>query len=638
MHKCGLGILVCVATWAAWPGAAVAWTEPLLLSDHVNDVQWPRLCASASGGVHLIYRYRFRPWRIVYRFRDANGNWGPIEFPMNMPFQDTPWIVEDREGCPHIFFAGGPDGNWPEHWTQIYESVKKNGVWTTRQVTPWEATHQGYPRVAVDLEARMHLLYVKVDLNKSTRADVCYRELNGSAVSSETYLGQIDNFYYHHPTITRDASDRVHAAWVDRGGPRNAVIYRRKDGYTWSAPATVGTSVTNNYITFPAITVLGNTIVVAANDDNNGSAALIKAAASDDGGITWGGFNTIVQGTYVSFAADPLGAIHMAYAWPGETATGYTLWQGSGWATPVRLTAPTLWQLSPDIAMDSAGILHVAYEDYVTAPPPHIISYINSQVPEPRPALGTISGTVCDQYGAAVPNAVVNTNTGLSAGTGPDGRFAIGSPVGTFSVSAARRDFTGQSHSNVTVAANQASIVNFTIIGQPPAAVTSLSVATASTTNTLQWINPANPQFSATRVVYRTDRAPRSPDDGTLLADDAATPGTTRSITHTALTNGVMYYYAAFAYFDDSSRFYASGVHASGAASVRPDMDHDGDVDQADFGLFQGCYSGAYNPQLLPECQQAKLDADADVDPDDAAVFIRCMSGANVYANETCAD
>jgi hypothetical protein len=69
---------------------------------------------------------------------------------------------------------------------------------------------------------------------------------------------------------------------------------------------------------------------------------------------------------------------------------------------------------------------------------------------------------------------------------------------------------------------------------------------------------------------------------------------------------------------------------------VAADIDHDGDVDQADFGRLQACLTGATIPQTDPNCQDARLDADDDVDQDDVAGFRRCISGPGQPASQNC--
>jgi hypothetical protein len=71
---------------------------------------------------------------------------------------------------------------------------------------------------------------------------------------------------------------------------------------------------------------------------------------------------------------------------------------------------------------------------------------------------------------------------------------------------------------------------------------------------------------------------------------------------------------------------------------VPGDMDHDFDVDQQDFGLFQACFAGPGVLQDNPACSDARLDADVDVDQDDFNVFQRCTTGAAVPADLNCAN
>lgn len=105
---------------------------------------------------------------------------------------------------------------------------------------------------------------------------------------------------------------------------------------------------------------------------------------------------------------------------------------------------------------------------------------------------------------------------------------------------------------------------------------------------------------------------------------------------HTGLTNGTPYYYTAFSYFADASRYYSAGIHATAIPAGPCDFDRDGDVDQGDFGEFQACLTGDFNPQPEPACGGALLDNDNDVDADDMTLFIGCISGPGNLANPSC--
>jgi len=76
----------------------------------------------------------------------------------------------------------------------------------------------------------------------------------------------------------------------------------------------------------------------------------------------------------------------------------------------------------------------------------------------------------------------------------------------------------------------------------------------------LSWLNPPDLDHQGVRVRYRTDgKFPANPQDGNLIGDFTGPPLSKISHTHSALSNGTTYYYAAFAY--DTSGNYSQSVH-----------------------------------------------------------------------------
>jgi hypothetical protein len=92
---------------------------------------------------------------------------------------------------------------------------------------------------------------------------------------------------------------------------------------------------------------------------------------------------------------------------------------------------------------------------------------------------------------------------------------------------------------------------------------------------------------------------------------------------------------APFEPVEDVDNFGLDAVNAV-VPSLVADYDHDGDVDQSDFGRFQTSVSGPDIQSL--EADVGDFDGDGDVDLSDFGVFQRCMSGANIPADPNCAD
>ncbi|MBI4582378.1 MAG: hypothetical protein HY718_21970 [Planctomycetes bacterium] len=69
---------------------------------------------------------------------------------------------------------------------------------------------------------------------------------------------------------------------------------------------------------------------------------------------------------------------------------------------------------------------------------------------------------------------------------------------------------------------------------------------------------------------------------------------------------------------------------------VKPDFDHDGDVDNDDVAHFEQCALGPAIPQTDPGCLDADFNYDGSVDSIDFATFQRCRSGAEELADLFC--
>jgi hypothetical protein len=170
----------------------------------------------------------------------------------------------------------------------------------------------------------------------------------------------------------------------------------------------------------------------------------------------------------------------------------------------------------------------------------------------------------------------------------------------------------------------------------PPDRVTDLGAEPGVRKIRLQWVNPPDTDFIGTMIRYSTTAYPSTRTAGTLLCDRPAAPGSADSLEDSPITPGVRRYYSAFTY--DLASNYSAAASVSAVPRFAGDLDHDGDVDQTDFGLFQACLTG---PGLFPTettCQDARLDEDVDVDQEDLRIFEACLRGSNVPADPNCAE
>ena len=157
----------------------------------------------------------------------------------------------------------------------------------------------------------------------------------------------------------------------------------------------------------------------------------------------------------------------------------------------------------------------------------------------------------------------------------------------------------------------------------PPGPVSGFMATPGTDRINLSWTNPAAEDFAGTMIRYKTTGYPTNPGDGTLLVDQAGTPGSTGQVTHIGPRCGSIYYYAAFS--RDWSANYSSAVPTTGKIQCG-DFDLDGDVDQSDAGVLQYCLS---DMPMTPACAPADLNGDGFVNGADFNLFEPCMAGAN---------
>ncbi|HOW69961.1 MAG TPA: hypothetical protein PKY77_05100 [Phycisphaerae bacterium] len=151
-------------------------------------------------------------------------------------------------------------------------------------------------------------------------------------------------------------------------------------------------------------------------------------------------------------------------------------------------------------------------------------------------------------------------------------------------------------------------------------------------TNTTARICWETPQPSDSSVDYGTTTT-----YGSTLTDPS--PRTDHALTLTGLATDQTYFYRA----RSDSLTYPAAPQANAYTFrarllVRPDFDHDGDVDLDDFAHLQRCLEGPAVIPQDPDCNDARLDGDDDVDAADRLLLQDCLSGTNIPPEPNCLD
>jgi hypothetical protein len=140
----------------------------------------------------------------------------------------------------------------------------------------------------------------------------------------------------------------------------------------------------------------------------------------------------------------------------------------------------------------------------------------------------------------------------------------------------------------------------------------------------LHWSNSSDPQTGISYYVVYRDGREIGTSSGSAYTDITVLPESTYTYEVTAVNGEGL----------ESGR--SSPFAVTTLRSCPADLDRDGDVDEADFNLFEGCLSGpavAY----VGACSDRNLDADGDVDQSDFGLFQRCYGGQDNPPEPACA-
>ncbi|MDO8587894.1 MAG: DNRLRE domain-containing protein, partial [Armatimonadota bacterium] len=119
-----------------------------------------------------------------------------------------------------------------------------------------------------------------------------------------------------------------------------------------------------------------------------------------------------------------------------------------------------------------------------------------------------------------------------------------------------------------------------------PGPVTGFTATPGNTQVSLSWTNPGG-DFLGTKVLFKTTGYPANPTDGTTINDSSGA-----STVHTGLTNGVTYYYCAFAH--DEVPNYAAAAQASAIPTGGPITVT---VQRGTYGTVKDVYIRTSNPE-----------------------------------------
>ncbi len=527
-----------------------------------------------------------------------------------------PNLETDASGRIHLAYTPTPAGEI----NRILYRYLEDETWSDPQDLPGDNNKEPGCDMVVSPSGIVHVVGI-FRVGGSGAYTVYYWEYNGSAWSGPTMVssgagGDADNAIDPHVAVDRLGD--VHVVWTQDNmvGGEADIMYRKRENSVWQPtqnitsnyPGTSYGSVAPNL----AVDASGDTVHVVWHDDflNNGfQAYYTKNTNLGDPGAwlpsgQWKQLNNTVYGKVPKIFLDNNDYPNVFWLdrfGGSQNVQAYSRWTGSQW------TEPENWgQMDVRNAnFDNSNTMHMVYAAS-TADAASEIFY----------RWYKYSG----QSNSELVSSGPNTNKAY------DADITLDLDEYPHVVWVERKDIGGTEECYVFYSHNRPP--------EPPGPVSSFTAQGGNQEVSLFWTNPSDREFSGTMIRVKTDGFPVDPQDGQLVVDKAAEPGSQDSYVHSGLVNGMTYYYAAFAHTDDPLN--STSAEASAVPHVPGDFDVDNDVDMEDFGALQLCLTGSFNPLEGPACADALMDADEDVDQDDVSLFKGCLSGPGRIADPDC--
>ncbi len=613
--------------------SALGWSAPADITGLAGQREFgPRIAADLSNRLHVVWCGGVDPgsnWRVWYQHHDGSAWSVPVPIPNTSAGCSNADIAVDAAGNLHVVYDAAE---------RIYYIARLAGTWGTPVALQQSGNKALAPHLAADPSASTILVAWHEAGQTGGTYDIRAAVRTGGVWGAPENISA-DAGLSREARVAVDAAGAFHVVWEDTD--EEHAYYRRRDpGGTWGAKTAIDTTSARSR--GPCIAAAaGGTLHCVWLDDTSGDWEILYSSAA--GGSGWTAPLNIsshpgITDSAPTLALDSFGQVYVV--WDDYGSIYHTARVGGSWSARTTLSAGSNQQ-DAHIILDGQNTAHVVWQNRNTPSGTWDIMYMWNANPPPGPR-GTLAGTVRNQFGAPVAEAAISVDGQALSLSGPDGRYSGLLPPGVYTAAASKTWYAGQSVEGVVIAADMVTQQDFVITGEGPALpATAFTAAPGNRMIQLTWNHSSSANSSGTRLVMRTDRAPGGPSDGAVVVDQPGAPGQYAVYQHTGLTNGLMVYYAAFPFFQDAAGVYfraAADTLAQGTPAGPADLDRDGDVDQADFGLLQSCLTGPFIPQTDPDCGGALLDADDDVDTDDVSVFQRCCSGPEIPSSPNCAN
>ncbi|OGD24047.1 MAG: hypothetical protein A2Y69_05560 [Candidatus Aminicenantes bacterium RBG_13_59_9] len=310
----------------------------------------------------------------------AQAGWTPAQrLTWTSGASSRPALAIDSNDHIHVVWSDDSPGN-PEIYYK--KSLDGGATWTAGKKISETSGASYEPAIAVDSSGNPHVAWQD---NSPGSGEIYYRKSTdgGSAWMAARRLTWTAGWSYR-PALVIDSSDDLHIVWED-WTPGNPEIYYKRSmdgGTTWTSGIEITWTAKNSW--GPAMAVDSSDNLHVVWEDNTPSNFDIYYKKSPDAGATWMEDKRLSWNSGWSakpaVSADSASNVHIAWQddTPGNNEVYYKKSTDGGvaWTASKRLTWNSGASASPAVAADSAGNVHIVWQD--ATPGAHDIYYKKS--------------------------------------------------------------------------------------------------------------------------------------------------------------------------------------------------------------------------------------------------------------------
>jgi hypothetical protein len=291
------------------------WSQIQMLSQPFDTLASdPQIAVDHLGIPHVVW---YDNWytvggyyaNILYTYKGDSGWTQPLNVSDGAHSNWRPDIVVDSANHIHVFWGGSFDG--PNHI--LHREFNGNQWNTIEDLTPFSASTVSRPKIEIDTQNHIHLVYLNYQNNPYITLDYMFND--GQGWSTPQSLPMAPGGYTQTQEMALDENCRPHVVW--RAGPYQ-IYYSWFDGNNWSTPVSITNMIGDNF--YPKIALSQGRVYVTFNRDDTGSQDFLYYSYLREDN-SWSIPNTILptQGGYTApIAFDSNHHLHSLISYIGE--------------------------------------------------------------------------------------------------------------------------------------------------------------------------------------------------------------------------------------------------------------------------------------------------------------------------------